>query len=76
MSPSGTSSLRPATASARKLLYAQALDLLLDHAPQYALDAGRSLADLLEAEGDTSGALARPEERDSQRVARAAPPLI
>jgi tetratricopeptide (TPR) repeat protein len=40
-----------------KMLYAQALDLLLEHARQYALDAGRRLADLLEAEGDTSGAL-------------------
>jgi tetratricopeptide (TPR) repeat protein len=40
-----------------KSLYEQALELLLEHARPYALDAARRLADLLESDGDTSGAL-------------------
>jgi hypothetical protein len=31
--------------------------LLLEHCRRYVLDAGRRLADLLESEGDTTGAL-------------------
>jgi len=41
-----------------KMLLGQALDLLLDYGSKLALEAARPLADLLEAEGDTSGALA------------------
>jgi tetratricopeptide (TPR) repeat protein len=42
-----------------KMLLEQALDLLLEHGLNAStLDAGRRLADLLEAEGDTAGALA------------------
>jgi tetratricopeptide (TPR) repeat protein len=40
-----------------KTLYEQALELLLEHCRRYVLDAGRRLADLLESEGDTTGAL-------------------
>jgi tetratricopeptide (TPR) repeat protein len=40
-----------------KALYGQALELLSEHGTRHVLDAGRRLADLLEAEGDTSGAL-------------------
>lgn len=40
-----------------KALYEQALELLSEHGRRHVLDAGRRLADLLEAEGDTSGAL-------------------
>jgi tetratricopeptide (TPR) repeat protein len=40
-----------------KALYEQALELLSEHGRRHLLDAGRRLADLLEAEGDTSGAL-------------------
>jgi tetratricopeptide (TPR) repeat protein len=40
-----------------KSLYEQALELLLEHCRRYVLDAGRRLADLLESEGDTAGAL-------------------
>jgi tetratricopeptide (TPR) repeat protein len=40
-----------------KMLLEQALELLSDHAKPMALEAGRRLADLLEAEGDTDGAL-------------------
>jgi tetratricopeptide (TPR) repeat protein len=40
-----------------KSLYEQALALLLEHARPYALDAARRLADMLESDGDTSGAL-------------------
>jgi tetratricopeptide (TPR) repeat protein len=40
-----------------KALYEQALELLLEHCRRYVLDAGRRLADLLESEGDTAGAL-------------------
>ena len=35
-----------------------ALELLLVHRPRRALEAARKLADLLEASGDTAGALA------------------
>jgi ATP/maltotriose-dependent transcriptional regulator MalT len=38
-------------------LFQEALDLLLDHRPRRALEAARKLADLLEAQGDTAGAL-------------------
>jgi transcriptional regulator with XRE-family HTH domain len=41
-----------------RLLLEEALDLLLEHRPRRALEAARKLADLLEAHGDTSGALA------------------
>jgi transcriptional regulator with XRE-family HTH domain len=41
-----------------KMLLGQALDLLLAHGAVRALEAARPLADLLEAEGDTAGALA------------------
>jgi tetratricopeptide (TPR) repeat protein len=41
-----------------KMLLGQGLDLLLAHGPRRALEAARPLADLLEAEGDTAGALA------------------
>jgi tetratricopeptide (TPR) repeat protein len=40
-----------------KMLLGQALDLAVEHAKPVALDAGRRLADLLEEEGDTAGAL-------------------
>jgi tetratricopeptide (TPR) repeat protein len=40
-----------------KMLLQQALELLCDHAPARAVEAGRRLADLLEQEGDTAGAL-------------------
>jgi tetratricopeptide (TPR) repeat protein len=40
-----------------KMLLQQALELLCDYAPARALEAGRRLADLLEQEGDTAGAL-------------------
>ena len=33
------------------------LDLLVEHGNRFALEAGRKLADLLEADGDTAGAL-------------------
>jgi len=38
-------------------LFEEALDLLLGHRPRRALEAARKLADLLEAQGDTAGAL-------------------
>jgi tetratricopeptide (TPR) repeat protein len=38
-------------------LFVEALDLLLAHRPPRALEAARKLADLLEAQGDTAGAL-------------------
>ena len=40
-----------------RLLLTRALDVLVEHGQRGALDAGRRLADLLEAEGDTAGAL-------------------
>jgi tetratricopeptide (TPR) repeat protein len=40
-----------------KSLYEQALELLLEHGRAYALEAARRLAELLESDGDTSGAL-------------------
>jgi transcriptional regulator with XRE-family HTH domain len=40
-----------------RLLFEEALDLLLVHRPRRALEAARKLADLLEAHGDTAGAL-------------------
>jgi tetratricopeptide (TPR) repeat protein len=40
-----------------KMLLQQALELLLDYGPGRALEAGRRLADILEQEGDTAGAL-------------------
>jgi tetratricopeptide (TPR) repeat protein len=40
-----------------KMLLQQALELLCDHAPARAVEAGRRLADILEQEGDTAGAL-------------------
>jgi transcriptional regulator with XRE-family HTH domain len=40
-----------------RLLYERGLDLLVEHGKPYALDAGRRYADLLEAAGDTAGAL-------------------
>jgi tetratricopeptide (TPR) repeat protein len=40
-----------------KMLLEQALELLSDHMKPMALDAGRRLAELLEEDGDTSGAL-------------------
>ena len=40
-----------------RMLLGQALDLLVEHGRRVAVDAGRRLADLLEAEGDTAGAL-------------------
>jgi tetratricopeptide (TPR) repeat protein len=40
-----------------KMLLQQALELLRDYGSGYALEAGRRLADLLEQEGDTAGAL-------------------
>jgi hypothetical protein len=39
------------------MLLQQALELLCDHAPARAVEAGRRLADMLEQEGDTAGAL-------------------
>jgi hypothetical protein len=39
------------------MLLQQALELLRDYGPGPALEAGRRLADLLEQEGDTAGAL-------------------
>jgi tetratricopeptide (TPR) repeat protein len=41
-----------------KMLLGQALELMSDHGSTSALDAARPLADILEAEGDTAGALA------------------
>jgi tetratricopeptide (TPR) repeat protein len=41
-----------------KMLLGQALDLLTDYGPKLALEAARPLSALLEAEGDTAGALA------------------
>jgi len=41
-----------------KMLLEQALELLTEHMKPMALEAGRRLADLLEQEGDTAGALA------------------
>jgi ATP/maltotriose-dependent transcriptional regulator MalT len=41
-----------------KMLLGQALDLLVEYSSKLALEAARPLADLLEAEGDTAGALA------------------
>jgi tetratricopeptide (TPR) repeat protein len=40
-----------------KMLLGQALDLATEHLKPFALDIGRRLADLLEEEGDTAGAL-------------------
>jgi hypothetical protein len=40
------------------MLLGQGLDLLIEHGKSFALDAGRSLAELLEAKGDAAGALA------------------
>jgi hypothetical protein len=40
-----------------KMLLQQALELLRDYGPGPALEAGRRLADLLEHDGDTAGAL-------------------
>lgn len=40
-----------------KMLLGQALDLLVDHNAKVALEAARPLAELLEADGDTAGAL-------------------
>ena len=39
-----------------RLLLEQGLDELIEHGSRFALEAGRRLADLLEAEGDTAGA--------------------
>ena len=39
-----------------RMLLEQGLDNLIEHGNRFALDAGRRLADLLEAEGDTAGA--------------------
>jgi transcriptional regulator with XRE-family HTH domain len=41
-----------------RMLLGQALDLLIEFGPNKALEAARPLADLLEEEGDTAGALA------------------
>ena len=38
-------------------LFEEALDLLLEHRPRRALEGARKLAELLEARGDTAGAL-------------------
>ncbi|HVC85979.1 MAG TPA: helix-turn-helix domain-containing protein [Gaiellaceae bacterium] len=40
-----------------RMLLEQGLDNLIEHGNRFALDAGRRLADLLEAQGDTAGAL-------------------
>jgi tetratricopeptide (TPR) repeat protein len=40
-----------------KMLLEQSLELLSEHLRPRALDAGRRLADLLEQQGDTAGAL-------------------
>jgi hypothetical protein len=40
------------------MLLGQALDLLTDYGPKLALEAARPLSAMLEAEGDTAGALA------------------
>jgi len=40
-----------------RMLLEQGLDNLIEYGNRFALDAGRRLADLLEAEGDTAGAL-------------------
>ncbi len=40
-----------------KMLLGQALELLSEHCKPMALDAGRKLAELLEEDGDTTGAL-------------------
>ena len=47
----------PATACAAGMLLEQGFDDLIEHGNRFALDAGRRLADLLESEGDTAGAL-------------------
>jgi tetratricopeptide (TPR) repeat protein len=44
-------------AARAQMLYEQALELLVEHGKPYALDVGRRYADVLEAEGDTTGAL-------------------
>jgi tetratricopeptide (TPR) repeat protein len=40
-----------------RMVYGQGLELLIEHSPRFAIDAGRKLAELLEADGDTAGAL-------------------
>ncbi len=40
-----------------RMLLGQALELLIEHGARLALDAGRRLADLLQEDGDTAGAL-------------------
>lgn len=40
-----------------RMLLGQALELLIEHGRRLAIDAGRRLADLLEEDGDTAGAL-------------------
>jgi hypothetical protein len=40
-----------------RMLLGQALDLLVEHGRRVAVDAGRRLAELLEEDGDTAGAL-------------------
>jgi tetratricopeptide (TPR) repeat protein len=40
-----------------RMLLEQGLDNLIEHGNRFALEAGRRLADLLESEGDTAGAL-------------------
>jgi tetratricopeptide (TPR) repeat protein len=40
-----------------RMLLGQGLELLIEHGARMALEAGRRLADLLEEEGDTAGAL-------------------
>jgi hypothetical protein len=40
-----------------RMLYEQGLELVLEHNRSRALEAGRKYADLLEADGDTAGAL-------------------
>ena len=40
-----------------RFLFERGLDLLIEHGKGYAIEAGRRLAELLEQEGDTAGAL-------------------
>jgi tetratricopeptide (TPR) repeat protein len=56
-----------------RMLLGQALDQLLEHAPRGALEAARPLADLLEAEGDTAGALAVLKRATDAAARQAAP---
>ena len=53
-------------------LLERGLDVLVEHGSRFALDAGRRLADLLEAEGDTAGALVALKRATDAAAAQAA----